>query len=229
MTRHPPPRSSSAAGVLASIGHLRLPASTTAPVGAGKRPATWCRTSSTVGSSAAATRRHCQSLILLVTVWLAIGCAQTSAPSVSVTPPDDGYLDLELPLLGAMDTFRLGELAGSPVVVNFFASWCAPCVQEMPEIEEVKQQVDANVRFVGVNVQDPADAGLELVERTGITWQVVRDPDGALIRAIGGRGMPTTVLLAPDGSIAASVTGALSAPDLRALLADALDVEVLEP
>ena len=136
---------------------------------------------------------------------------------------------MELARLGAAGSFRLVELAGAPAVVNFFASWCAPCVREMPEIEEVKQQVGAGVQFVGINVQDTIEDGLALIEQTGITWQVVRDPDGALVRAIGGRGMPITVLLDDAGRIVATHTGALTAGQLRSKIADELDVGGGEP
>ena len=102
-------------------------------------------------------------------------------------------------------------------MVNFFSSWCAPCVREMPAIESVKQALDGEVTFVGVDVQDTVEDGAALIEETGITWQTARDPDGVLTVAAQVQGMPTTLLLDDDGRVLVRHTGALTEDDLAAL------------
>ena len=96
----------------------------------------------------------------------------------------------------------------------------------MPAFEEVKEVVANEVAFVGIDVQDRLEDGEALIARTGITWEVARDPDGELVRAVGGLGMPTTVLLDGDGVIVERRTGALDADQLAALLQEHFGVEV---
>lgn len=112
----------------------------------------------------------------------------------------------------------LGTHAGRPLLVNFFASWCAPCVAEMPALEEVHQQYRGRVDFLGLDTQEQAADGRKLVEKTGITYPVGLDPDGTWFTAFGGLGMPTTVLIRPNGSIAAVHSGALTADALRSMI-----------
>ena len=112
----------------------------------------------------------------------------------------------------------VADYAGTPMVVNFFASWCVPCVREMPAFEQVHQDVGDQVAFLGVNVQDSVTEGRDLVDETGITYDVGRDPDGSLLAAFGGVAMPTTVLVDADGTIVRVLSGATDAEELRAAI-----------
>lgn len=122
------------------------------------------------------------------------------------------------------DEVALSSLQGSPVLVNFFASTCVPCVTEMPAFEEVFQEVGDQVRFLGLAMQDRPEDALDLIERTGVTYPAAQDKDGSVINALGGTVLPTTVLLDAEGEIVASHSGALDAEQLRELLADELDI-----
>jgi cytochrome c biogenesis protein CcmG, thiol:disulfide interchange protein DsbE len=166
---------------------------------------------------------------LLVALALASGCGDGDGAG-----PDDGValesngdlLTTELPTFEEGEQFRLADVVGGPVVVNFFSSWCAPCVREMPAIESVKQALDGEVTFVGVDVQDTVEDGAALIEETGITWQTARDPDGVLTVAAQVQGMPTTLLLDDDGRVLVRHTGALTEDDLAELLLEHFDIEV---
>jgi thiol-disulfide isomerase/thioredoxin len=138
---------------------------------------------------------------------------------------DRDYLTIELSTFDG-DTITLGDFAGLPMVVNFFASWCAPCVTEMPAFEEVRRAAGDNVSFVGVNQGDNAEDGQRIVADTGITWDVGRDPQGELLSAVDGVGMPTTLLISADGEIVEHHTGALPQDELVDLIAEHFDVEV---
>lgn len=122
------------------------------------------------------------------------------------------------------DEVALSTLRGTPVLVNFFASTCVPCVREMPAFEEVFQEVGDEVRFLGLAMQDRPEDALDLIERTGITYPAAQDRDGSVINALGGTVLPTTVLLDAEGEIVANHSGALDADELRKLLADELDI-----
>ena len=163
----------------------------------------------------------------MASVLVLAGCGSdpATADRLALEQPDAGYLEVELPTFDG-GSFTLADVGGRPAVVNFFASWCAPCVSEMPAFEAVKSAVGDEVAFVGINVQDRIEDGAALIERTGITWQIARDPDGELVRAVGGVGMPTTVLLDADGAIVELRTGALGQDQLGDLLREHFGVEV---
>lgn len=168
-------------------------------------------------------------LVLAGAAFVAAGCGPGSSSSQDRVVLDEEagtHLEVSLPTFTPGDTFSLADVTGRPAVVNFFASWCAPCVAEMPAFEEVKVAVGDEVAFVGIDVQDGIEDGQALIERTAITWQVARDPQGELVRAMGGVGMPTTVLLDADGAVVERRTGALDGDELARLLDEHFGIEV---
>ena len=119
------------------------------------------------------------------------------------------------PLAGGADVDFAAFRGGRPAVINFFAEWCAPCVREMPTFESAYQDHGDRVAFLGLSYNETAEDGLALVERTGVTYETGRDPDGAIITAFSGLGMPTTIFIAADGTITTSHTGPLTAGELE--------------
>ena len=118
----------------------------------------------------------------------------------------------------------LADLAGTPAVINFWASWCPPCITEMPAFEAVHVELAPQVAFLGFNVGDEPGAARELAERTGVTYPLAEDPDSTIFQAFGGFGMPTTALVTPEGMIVHVISSRLRAQDLRALIAEHLGV-----
>jgi thiol-disulfide isomerase/thioredoxin len=114
------------------------------------------------------------------------------------------------------EAVALADYAGTPVVLNFWASWCPFCIAEMPDFEDTSNAHTDQVAFIGVNLQDDAGAADSLAVETGVTYQLARDPQGVVYSAFGGIGMPTTVFIDADGVVAEVVTGALSRGDLEA-------------
>jgi cytochrome c biogenesis protein CcmG/thiol:disulfide interchange protein DsbE len=114
------------------------------------------------------------------------------------------------------ETIALADYAGTPVVLNIWASWCPFCVAEMPDFEDVSNAHADEVVFVGVNLQDDAGAADGLAVETGVTYQLARDPQGVVYSAFGGIGMPTTVFIDADGVVSEVVTGQLSREGLEA-------------
>jgi thiol-disulfide isomerase/thioredoxin len=113
---------------------------------------------------------------------------------------------------------QLGESDGRPMVINFFASWCAPCVAEMPRFEEVHEDLGDEVRFLGVASTDERPSELELIESTGVTYETVRDPLGDVMAALGVLGLPATIFVDGDGRIADYHIGELDGDELRTLI-----------
>lgn len=131
---------------------------------------------------------------------------------------------VSLPMFSG-ETRALSDFYGDkPLVVNFWASWCPPCVAEMPEIEEVHQAMGDRVNFLGINTQDVEDEAHKIVEQTGVTYPLAWDPDGELFQVFDGFGMPTTVLISADGRIVRHQTGPITGRWLEARLAEEFQV-----
>lgn len=129
------------------------------------------------------------------------------APRLAGETLDDGRLDV-------------ADLKGSVVVLNFWASWCAPCVAEAKNLVAVAEQTEADgVRFVGVNIRDdPADARA-FERRHGVEYPSLDDQPGALLarfRRLVPQTPPTTILLDREGRIAARFIGGLTEDELLA-------------
>jgi len=123
-------------------------------------------------------------------------------------------------------TGTLAEYEGTPLVVNFFASWCPPCVREMPDFQEVFEDLDGQVAFLGLSQDQSRKAALNLVERTGVTYDVGWDPDLEVYEATGSIAMPTTAFVSPSGELVDTFAGALDAESLNAEIGAAREARV---
>lgn len=120
------------------------------------------------------------------------------------------------------------DYAGKPLVINFWASWCTPCIEEMPDFQRVFQSLDGKVAFLGVNTRDQDEAARRMVETTGVTYDIARDTDGALSRALEVTTIPVTVLVLPDGTIAQTFQRQVSAARLCEAINQSLMGQSLE-
>lgn len=119
-------------------------------------------------------------------------------------------------------TASMADYEGQPVVVNFWASWCPPCVAEMPDLETIHGEFADEVAFLGINTQDSPGAAADLVEQTGVTYDLARDPDGELFQAFGVFGMPTTFFVSADGEIVERHTGIMTLDQMRDFVEDGI-------
>lgn len=118
------------------------------------------------------------------------------------------------------ERLELAELRGEVVVLNVWASWCAPCIAEAQSLVAVAQQTaDEGVSFVGVNVKDER-ASAQAFERThGLPYPSLYDQPGALLtrfRKLVPQTPPTTLLLDREGRIAARFIGGVTEDELLA-------------
>lgn len=104
--------------------------------------------------------------------------------------------------------FDLSTCRGRVVVVNFWASWCAPCVAELPALQRLRDDLTAQrVDVVGVNLQENAARIGPFVERLGVTFPIVRDHDGAVRAAWKVSVFPTTFVVGRDQRVALVAEG----------------------
>lgn len=112
----------------------------------------------------------------------------------------------------------LTDYEGTPVVVNFWASWCPPCIAEMPDLEAAHQARGDEIEFIGINTQDELAQATDLVEQTGVTYDLALDPDGELFRDFEVFSMPSTFFVDADGAIVHRHAGLVTRPQLEELL-----------
>jgi cytochrome c biogenesis protein CcmG/thiol:disulfide interchange protein DsbE len=112
----------------------------------------------------------------------------------------------------------LGELRGTPVVVNFWASWCGPCQAEAPRFAAAAAEYGDRVQFLGVDILDDRTSAAGFIAEHGLPYPNVFDPGGAIRTDLGSIGQPVTAFYDADGNLIAKVDGEISEKDLAANL-----------
>ncbi len=107
------------------------------------------------------------------------------------------------------EAVALSDLRGKTVIVNFWATWCAPCRAEMPDLEAAHQErLEAgDLVILGVNQEESAERVNEFVEDLGLTFPIVLDSDAAVRKRYSVLGLPATFFIDRDGIIRARAYG----------------------
>lgn len=114
------------------------------------------------------------------------------------------------------------DFAGRYLVVNFWASWCAPCRTEQPDLNQAYEELGDEVAFLGVDLQDSVANGLAHVREFDVPYPSVFDRSNAYAaqyEGVGPRAIPSTIIIDPEGRVAARLFGATSKEELTTLLA----------
>ena len=152
--------------------------------------------------------------LVAFSIALALIAAAISTLLLRPSPRDDLEAErlpsFSLAYLTERGSLTADDLRGSPVVLNFWASWCGPCRDEAPAFQAAWQQYEARgVRFVGVNVCDLEPEAKEFVREFGLTYPIVRDPDQELADRLGIEcRLPQTFFVHPSGQFLSSSAGA---------------------
>jgi thiol-disulfide isomerase/thioredoxin len=133
---------------------------------------------------------------------------------------------VDTPKIEAIDlqgkAWSTAELAGKVVVLNFWATWCAPCKDELPTLQTLHDISDSQTVVLTINVREPAARAARYMQSTGMTFPVISDATGDLAKRWGVTVYPTTILIAPNGQARWRVVGDVdwSGPQANAWLAD---------
>ncbi len=146
----------------------------------------------------------------------------TAVPSAGPVLRGDPAPDLPFEYFATGEEGTLADFIGTPVVANFWASWCPACIAEMPDFEAVNAKLGGAVTFVGIDIQDARPDALRLAEETGVTYTLVEDANGAIYTEIGGFAMPTTLFINELGEIVDQHNGAIFEADLEAKIREVL-------
>jgi cytochrome c biogenesis protein CcmG, thiol:disulfide interchange protein DsbE len=146
----------------------------------------------------------------------------SASTAVQAYPPGTPAPALRLQGLDGSEV-DLAALRGRPVVVNFWATWCEPCVREFPLLRQAAAtHRQADLAVVGVLTNDRPAAAREFVRRLDATWPVAVDATATSAAAWGAIGLPHTYFIRPDGTLASHQLGELTTASLDRQLAEIL-------
>lgn len=178
-------------------------------------------TSPPITSARARWRRPLAIVVLAVALLLAAtrlgGSSTTTSFSADAPARDLPRTQLVPTTLAEFEGMLVG-LRGQPVVVNIWASWCAPCRAEMPLLQRAAQTFDGEVTVLGVDSKDTAGPAEAFLEDVGVAYPNVFDSSGDIRRALGLRGFPTTYFFDAQGELVATVVGGITEARLAAQL-----------
>ena len=163
----------------------------------------------------------------MVVIALVVGAAALRNPSPTDYRP--AGTPRPLPAPGTLQPVSRAQFDGiligqepKPVVVNVWASWCAPCRTEMPLLSRAAKTYEGRVTILGVASRDDPDAAQAFLDDLDIAYPNVFDVDGSIRVGLGVSAYPTTYIFSADGTLQSTVSGGISEQRLSALIDEAL-------
>ncbi|MFC1932120.1 TlpA family protein disulfide reductase [Chloroflexota bacterium] len=152
-------------------------------------------------------------LMLILTVGLLIaGCASSSTSGGSAQAPQVGKLAPDFQLLNLEgQSISLNDFRGSPVILNFWATWCSPCRAEMPFLQEIYEDwtgKSPSVAMLTINIKENSTRVKDFLETYNLSLPVLLDTDGNVSNKYNITGIPTTFFIDKDGIIQEKIVGA---------------------
>lgn len=151
----------------------------------------------------------------------AAACVAGLVGGCSSSPEQAAALEIEIGGVDGEPT-TLGDYGGTALVVNLWATWCSPCIAEMPAFDAVAAASaggDADrIAVLGVNVGDSAEEALRFATELGVRYPILTDPDGRLSASLGVSGLPATAFISPAGEVVEVHAGAFTRAQLEAAI-----------
>lgn len=154
---------------------------------------------------------------LLALVGVVAGACRGAGAELDPAP------DFTIPLYqGGADSFHLADQQGRLVVLNFWASWCAPCRAEFPEFQRLWERYGDRALVVGVAIQDTEVDALAFLEEQGISFFAGPDITGQISQEYMVTGLPTTVFITSEGTIYKRWVGQLTGEKMTTFVEEVL-------
>lgn len=165
--------------------------------------------------------RRFAALTMLGAVLIHAGCSRTEAGEIVKYTPDERVTAPKISgeLLGDSGTYDLAANAGKVVVINFWASWCAPCRLEADDLEALHKALP-DVEFVGINIRDEKDKAIAFAEGRS-SYPSIFDTAGRIaleFEQVPPNTIPATIIVDREGKIAVVIRKAILEEDLRSLV-----------
>ncbi len=142
-------------------------------------------------------------LLAVLLLMSPVSFAVEALPAIDPTAaPEIGLVDLD------GNKWLLSDLKGRPVIINFWATWCPPCIEEMPSFERVWDIVkDEGIQILAISYGEDQDLVEAFRARYTMSFPVIADTTGNVVREWPVQGLPTTVVVDPAGDIVYKVVG----------------------
>ena len=150
-------------------------------------------------------------LILLWTLLTTPASHTPSDPLVNHAAPNFSLTVLHT--TPTQEQLSLADFKGKAIVLNFWASWCAPCNQEAPLLQQTWQQMQAqrkNVVFLGIDFQEARDPALSFLQQHHITYPLVMDSSGSAVLQYNATSLPQTIFINQAGKVVSREVGQLT-------------------
>lgn len=153
--------------------------------------------------------KRTSSILAVVCLVVLSACTGGRPPRIGETAPDFTITD-------AQRTVTLSQLRGKPVILNFWATWCPPCVEEMPSLVQLQKQLGDKVTVLAVAEDADQNAVNQFVRDHHVDLLTVRDPKQSVNALYGTFKFPETYVIDKDGKIVRKFIGATdwTAPEL---------------
>ncbi|GIW47222.1 MAG: hypothetical protein KatS3mg078_1099 [Deltaproteobacteria bacterium] len=136
-------------------------------------------------------------ICLVLVLFSIISCKGGERPVDTIYSKDFSLLSLSDNKKVSLNTFK-----GKPLVINFWASWCSPCREEMPVFEKVWRQYRAKgVLFIGINVLDDKKDAKEFLDTLNVSYPNLQDPSGEMLNSFGVTALPVTLFVDKEGKV----------------------------
>jgi thiol-disulfide isomerase/thioredoxin len=146
-------------------------------------------------------------LSLLCALLAGLATAQTAPQTLTPVDPPQPAPEFVLDDVDGV-AHRLADYRGRPLIVNFWATWCPPCREEMPSLERARAALSSDgIEVLAINVGEDAETVFRFTADYPVTFPLLLDIDSAVIGAWPVRGLPTTFVLDPAGRIAYRAIG----------------------
>jgi thiol-disulfide isomerase/thioredoxin len=105
---------------------------------------------------------------------------------------------------------RLADYLGKPLVINFWASWCTPCKQELPLLQSAYQENSPDIEFIGINMAEPVPIAQEVINEFNLSFLVLMDDESKAADIVFIQALPTTLFFDANGQLLSRHIGLLN-------------------